>query len=299
MLEIQNFNYNTMKQKLFTFFIIIIFAYSCKSDLEGFKKLENGLRYKFIETNEGMPKPTIGDVLVIDISYKNKNGELVFSSAELERTYLRKLTEPTHPGGSLEDALAMMHVGDSAIFKINAANFYRFSEEFSQLPDNIDLKENYYFHIRLKEIMKKEEFDSFLVQKYHEDEETEMELLQKYLERFNIDETNYERGIYYIENKKGEGDLIKPGDMVEIYYTGKFIDGQIFDSNYGSSTLSFRVAMGHVIPGMDIGLQLMKQGGEATLIIPSRLAYGSQGSSGIMPYSTLIFDIEIINVQAI
>jgi FKBP-type peptidyl-prolyl cis-trans isomerase FkpA len=272
---------------------------SCKTDMEGFIELDNGLKYKFIEQNEGKSKPEIGDVLVLNLSYKNKDGEIVFESSELERTYLRKHTESTHPGGSLEDALAMMHIGDSAIFKINAANFYRFSEEFENLPDGIDPTEEYYFHIRLIEIMKKEEFDSFLMQKYHEDEDTELELLQNYLNRVNVDKESKVRGIYYVERKEGSGDLIKTGDMVEIFYTGKFIDGQIFDSNYGSSPLSFKVGMGHVIPGMDIGIQLMKPGGEAMLIIPSRLGYGAKGAVGIMPYSSLIFDIEIINVQAI
>ncbi len=283
-------------KKIYCFFWLFIILFSCTTDIDGYSRLDNGLRYKIVESDTNMPKAKIGDVLVIDLVYKNKNGEILFSSHALERTYLRKLTEPAHPGGSIEDALAMMHVGDSAIFKINAANFLRFSEEYANIPDDLDLNENYIFYVRLKEIMQHESFDSHLVAKYHEDEKIELELLDKYIKRANITVEPEISGIYYVEHEKGTGELIKRGDIVEIFYTGKFIAGNVFDTNYGKNPLQFSAGLGHVIRGLDIGIQLMRKGGKAMIIIPSRLAYGESGSIGILPYSTLIFEVEVVKV---
>lgn len=277
--------------------ILIILTSACKTDRDGFKNHESGLKYKFIEKNPGMPLPQIDEVLILDFTYTDSDGNIKYTSIGSNRDYLRKLEEPSHPGGSIEDALAMMHVGDSAVFKINAANFLRFSEEVENLSDGFDMKENYIFHIRLREIVKHDDFDSHLVAKYHESEEVEMELLDKYLKRTSTRVEPDEKGIYYIEQEAGQGEYIKVGNVVEIYYTGKLIDGRVFDTNLGKQPLQFRVGDGGVIPGLDLGIRKMKNKTSGTLIIPSRHAYGQRGTAGILPYSTLIFEIEVVNVH--
>ena len=275
----------------------ILFCFvACKYDKDGFAKTDKGLRYKIINSNQRMNKPELGDILVLDIIYKNSQDEVIFSSNDIDRKYLRKLTEAKHPGGSLEDALAMMHTGDSMIFKINAANFYKFSEEFESIPSHVLPEDDYIFYIKLKEILKQDNFNDHLVSKYHDSEETEMKLLEAYLEKASIQNEPSASGLYYIERKNGIGEKIKTGDLVEIYYTGKFIDGQIFDTNYGKKPLQFRVGFASVIRGLDEGIKNMKKGGEALLIIPSKLAYGAGGAGEIKAYSTLIFEIEVVNV---
>lgn len=278
--------------------VFFFFAFvSCKTDIEGFMTHDSGLKYKLIETNPGMPKPQIDDVVVLDFTYEDSNGKVVFTSMKSERDYLRRIIESQHPGGSIEEALKMMHIGDSAIFKINAADFLRFSEDYESLPTNFNMQEEYTFYIRLKEIMKHEDFDSHLVAKYHESEEVEMELLEKYLQRASIKVEPDEKGLYYIEEKKGVGNKIDVGDVVEIFYTGKLIDGRVFDTNLGRKPLQFRVGFGNVIPGLDLGIRYMRNKGKGVLIIPSRHAYGVRGGQGILPYSTLIFEIEVVNVH--
>ena len=80
-----------------------------------------------------------------------------------------------------------------------------------------------------------------------------------------------------------------------MHYNGTFLDGKVFDSSIGKQPATF--VLTNVIPGWIEGLQLMKKGGKSKLIIPSNLAYG-QGNQGIPPFSTLLFDVELIDIKS-
>jgi FKBP-type peptidyl-prolyl cis-trans isomerase len=128
-------------------------------------------------------------------------------------------------------------------------------------------------------------------------EEKELELIQEYLTKNNITTEPTASGLYYIETKAGDGLQAEAGDVVTVDYTGKFIDGEIFDSSIEYEPFSFTLGEGNVIKGWDEGIAYMKENGKATLIIPSSLGYGSYDYSSIPAYSTLIFDVELIDVQ--
>ncbi len=120
--------------------------------------------------------------------------------------------------------------------------------------------------------------------------------LQKYLDDNNITTQPEASGLYYIETTAGTGDNPVPGNTVSVHYTGKFLDGNVFDSSAGGNPIDFTLGVGQVIAGWDEGIALMKKGGKATLIIPSYLAYGSSGRGPIPPYSTLVFDVELVYI---
>ena len=127
--------------------------------------------------------------------------------------------------------------------------------------------------------------------------EEEMKLLNQYLADNQITAEPEASGLYYIETEAGTGLQPQQGDTVDVHYTGKLIDGTVFDTSVGGSPFSFALGTGFVIPGWDEGIAYMKEGGKATLIIPSNLGYRSTGTSSIPPYSTLIFDVELIDVR--
>ena len=102
-------------------------------------------------------------------------------------------------------------------------------------------------------------------------------------------------GLQYEVLQEGSGKQPKAEDFVTVHYTGKLIDGTVFDSSVErGEPATFGVTQ--VIPGWVEALQLMKEGAKYRLFIPSHLAYGPQGAGPIGPNQTLIFDVELIKV---
>jgi peptidyl-prolyl cis-trans isomerase A (cyclophilin A) len=104
-------------------------------------------------------------------------------------------------------------------------------------------------------------------------------------------------GLRYITQVEGTGRSPKATDTVKVHYTGKFLDGKVFDSSVQrGEPISF--GLNQVIRGWTEGLQLMKEGGKTIFYIPYQLAYGEQGYPGaIPPKSDLVFEVELIKVH--
>lgn len=103
-------------------------------------------------------------------------------------------------------------------------------------------------------------------------------------------------GLQYIVEKEGEGASPAATDEVTVHYTGKLLDGTVFDSSVSRGEPA-TFPLNRVIPGWTEGVQLMKEGAKYKFFIPSDLAYGPQGvPNAIPPHSTLIFDVELIKV---
>ena len=99
--------------------------------------------------------------------------------------------------------------------------------------------------------------------------------------------------------QKGSGTEAANGMSVSVHYTGKLTDGTKFDSSLDRGTpFTFTLGQGSVIKGWDQGVLGMMVGEKRTLTIPSELGYGSAGAgASIPPNATLIFDIELLDVQ--
>jgi peptidylprolyl isomerase len=111
--------------------------------------------------------------------------------------------------------------------------------------------------------------------------------------------TTTESGLQYVITEEGNGEKPQPGDVVQVHYTGMLADGTKFDSSLDrGEPIAFSLGTGQVIPGWDEGIGLMKVGDKCKLVIPPELAYGEQGSGGVIPpNATLIFDVELVGIQ--
>lgn len=105
------------------------------------------------------------------------------------------------------------------------------------------------------------------------------------------------QGVTVDERKAGSGPQAKKGSKLEMRYIGKLDDGKVFDSNKSGKPFSFKLGVGEVIKGWDVGLQGISSGGERRLIIPAHLAYGKKALPGIPANSKLTFDIKCIRVS--
>jgi FKBP-type peptidyl-prolyl cis-trans isomerase len=111
-------------------------------------------------------------------------------------------------------------------------------------------------------------------------------------------------GLKYTDTKTGDGTVAKSGSKVSVHYTGWLSDngakGKKFDSSVDrGQPFQFTLGAKQVIAGWDEGVAGMKVGGKRTLIIPPELGYGEGGGGGgvIPPNATLIFDVELLQVQ--
>jgi FKBP-type peptidyl-prolyl cis-trans isomerase FklB len=104
-------------------------------------------------------------------------------------------------------------------------------------------------------------------------------------------------GLQYIVLKEGSGNKPALSDRIRVHYTGKLIDGTIFDSSYNRNEPA-EFGVGQVIPGWTEAIQLMPVGSKYRVFIPENLAYGAQAPQGsaIKPFSTLIFEVELLEI---
>lgn len=143
------------------------------------------------------------------------------------------------------------------------------------------------------------------------------QVINKYFEELNKEllENNKKAGIAFLEEyaqqpgvivmpsgleykviKEGEGEIAGPEDKVRVHYTGKTIDGRVFDSSVQRGQPA-EFGVNQVIPGWTEALQLMPEGSKWEVVIPSDLAYGERGAGdSIAPNSTLIFEVELLKV---
>jgi FKBP-type peptidyl-prolyl cis-trans isomerase len=119
----------------------------------------------------------------------------------------------------------------------------------------------------------------------------------EYVEKTWPDAKKTMTGIRYIIQKEGEGDTPKPGDKVNVLYTGRLLDGKVFDQALDpNQPFTFRVRRDAVIEGWDQILQLMKRGEKRLVIIPPELAYGTRGQPPkIGRNQTLVFEMELLS----
>ena len=135
-------------------------------------------------------------------------------------------------------------------------------------------------------------------QKVETNKQQEGSLMKKYLNDKKITTSPTASGLIYIEKVKGTGAKASAGKKVKVHYTGTLLNGTKFDSSRDrNEPFEFTLGQGQVIKGWDEGIAMMNVGGKATLIIPSNIAYGERDMGTIPPFSTLVFDVELLGVN--
>ncbi len=280
-----------------------------KPEHPGYTKTASGLFYKDFVKGKNTVHPKVGERVTLQIVCKSEK-DCTLIDTRKGNGHLPLILRPSIYPGDVFEAVANMSAGDSTGFIIGAKDYFAKLERRSP-PAYIDSTSLLYFSIKLDKIESKETLE--LEQKVREEEQKaqkeeqrkqveiakagEPSFRQKYISENHINAKPLKSGLYLIETLKGSGPAIKPGQTVSVNYTGKYLNGKVFDtSDRTGKPIEFHVGKQEVIPGWDEAILLMKKGGKASLIIPSALAYGD-GGGRVLPYATLLFDIEIVDVK--
>lgn len=267
-------------------------------DMKGYKQTENGLYYRFEQQDKNAQQVQEGDVLVGEMTIRLDTTVLRTNVGRTERLMP---AIPTYDG-VLHEGIMMMHLGDKATFAIEADSMAKFMQP-NQMPPMYEKGKGmkFYYEINLQDIVTKEEFAAEQANYEAEMEKArtaEPELIANYVKENNIKVQPNADGLYVIVKKQGKGTKVAVGRQVAIHYTGRLIDGTVFDSSVGNEPLSYVVGQMGLIRGWEEGVMGQPEGTQLQLIIPSAMGYGPQGAGQMIPpYSTLIFDLDIVSVK--
>jgi FKBP-type peptidyl-prolyl cis-trans isomerase FkpA len=227
--------------------------------------------------------------------YSTQNDSVIFSTyTENMGPFQQTVSAPTFNGDPME-GYVMLGEGDSAIFLMPADSAFKNQPypPFAKKGDYIKIG------VSVLSIMSKEQYDNKKLAEAKLQTDMERATIEEYLAKNNLTAQQTASGLYYVVEKQGDGKRAQSGDSVTVNYTGKLLDGTVFDSslNPGRTPLTFPLGAGRVIKGWDEGIALFNVGGKGILIIPSPLGWGTHASGLIPANSVTIFDIELLKVE--
>ncbi len=284
-----------LAHKIALFLITVVTFLSCGEENK-FKVHESGLLYKVIKESENKKELNIGDYVELELRYMTETDSVLFNSKEFGGPLKMQLNSVSHQGGSFEDALLMMNPGDWYQFKIPTDSFYLYTKK--EYPP-AGISNLLLFDIKVIRQIPKEEIEKERQLFEEQMKQQEEIVLEQYIQDREIKAKPKESGLYFIETKRGKGSYPKQGDSLFVHYTGSLLNGKIFDSSYNrGEAFAFKLGAKDVIDGWEEGFKYMKKGGKALFVIPSALAYGKVGYSTIIPpYSSLLFEVELIEIK--
>ena len=293
---------NNMKKSLKVATMIVagtlMFVACNRGEMAGFKTTDHGLYYKFEKQDKSAQQVQDGDVIVGEMVVRFDSLETFSNVGHPDRILQAKRTFD----GDLYEGLLMMHIGDKAIFAIEADTLAKYLQPNQMPPTYVQGNGmKVFYEITLHDIVTKEEIEeeqnNFMTE-MQERQQNEPAEIEKYVKDNNITVKPTANGLYVVVKKKGNGAKVAAGKQVAINYTGRLLDGTVFDSSEGKEPLTYTVGQMSLIPGWEDGVKGQPEGSQLQLVIPSALAYGSRGNGRVIPpYSPLVFDLEIVSVK--
>jgi len=269
--------------------------FSCKRTTNGYEQTESGLEYKYLVKKDTSRQVKPKDYMVMNVKYYTENDSLLFSTESFSGKFRMKYKESSK-NGDINEALGMMHVGDSMSFKIDAKTFFTKTRHDS-CPKNL-IGTKIRFEIGLLEIQTEKDVQRLKQELSLHQQDKEATLLSDFINQNYPDCKPTKSGLYIIPQKVGKGPSPKAGNKVTVHYIAHFINGEIFTNSYRKNRpFEFTLGKQEVIEGLEEGLLTMKQGGKAIFVIPSKLAYGEEGRRPVPPNSTIIFEMELLSVK--
>lgn len=294
----------SMNSKLFFSLIwCSVISFQVFSQEKPFQKTPTGLKYLIHKSVPNAQKPATGDVVELNMVYRTADS-ILFDSRKGGQAFTHVLENPIFKG-DFNEALGLLGIGDSATFLIKADSFYLKTLHETKLPKFIKKGSDITFNVKLLSVtsnaayMRKQmEYLDELQSKATSSRNKEKELIKNYFVNNNLKPEEAPSGIYYITERVGNGISPVAGSTVVIDYRAYVMNGKEFESTIDLGIpLEFKLGGHTVIKGLEEAVLLMKKGGKATFIIPSNLAYNENEVGEIAPFSTLIYELELLDVK--
>lgn len=267
-----------------------------------------GAIVKILTSNPG-DKIKLNDVVTFQVVQKTDKDSVLFSTYAQGRA-VKIQVQASNNAGDLMDALTLLTTKDSALVKVPTDSIFKGHEE--QRPAFLPKGSNLVFTLKIDRVQSLQEAideKNAALEKLKNDE---IAASSKYIADHKLVVKTTPSGLKYFVTKPSIKRKPLTGDTLLVNYTGRFLDGKVFDSSVqadaqkgglnqpGRKYEPLQVVLGGgVIQGWTEALLLMNEGSKAQFIIPSSLGYGTEGYGDIPPYSTLVFDLELVKVRPI
>ena len=300
--------------KKMVFLLMCFVSVSAFSQIkDGFTKSENGVLYKVEKANPNGRAVKDGDIVVCN--YKIMFGDsLIFDNFNNPPIPTFRVSQQNRGfQGDMIDGLELMKEGEIFTFAFLSDSL----SKIQRMPAFVKNGDYGYYTVAISKLMSEEEFQAEQERMMAEQKKItdslqaiEMQVLVDYVRNngFSDIATN---GVYYKSTQEGKG--IKPAQdkKVKVHYVGKFLDGRVFDTSVESvakesgkydamrkyEPLEFTIGKRQMIPGFEEAVKMMSEGEKGVVVIPSRLAYGARQRGEIPPFSTLIFELELVETE--
>jgi FKBP-type peptidyl-prolyl cis-trans isomerase FkpA len=294
-----------MLNKIAFYILAATFIVACNNPSN--KNMIDGYEYIVHDKGTGQ-KVNVGDYVSFTLKIEDDKGNILqeASSEPLPAIQVPEGEVPKNPGSQVISLIAQSTIGDSLSLIMPKDSLK------NMLPPGQDSLKHLAYVMRLVRAQSKEDYEAEQ-EKIRQEAAAQAELLKARelevkdfvaevnasIKNGSADIQDAEQGLKYIMHEEGTGVQPKVGDKVQVLYYGTLDNGDMFDNAFSrGKEFEFTIGRGMVIKGWDLGIPLLKEGGKATLIIPSELGYGEAGAGANIPGgSTLHFYVELVKVN--
>ncbi|MCS6821085.1 MAG: FKBP-type peptidyl-prolyl cis-trans isomerase [Microscillaceae bacterium] len=199
----------------------------------------------------------------------------------------------TSDKGFMEEMLTRIFLGDSATYLVKSDDLFEALRK--KRPPFVPKGSLVKYIFKILKIQTYEEVELEKKERQFKLAQADDKIIAEYVAKNRIPAKRTYNGVWYVIDSVGTGDFARKSDIIEVNYTGKFLDGRVFvkRNNY-----DFPVGENFVLKGWEEFIVLLREGGKGMCILPSTLAHGEKGVEGLIPPNTpLIFEIEFLKIK--
>lgn len=280
-----------------TLLIVAIGCSNKSSKFPGFSITDSDIHYKLLSLGDGSIKPELSNFITVNVAYRTIKDSLFFQG-------LRKFQlNSKEVKGTIDECFTMLALGDSAAFYFPADSFFTRTLETS-LPKFIYKGDMMRVDIKMLEIQTEKQYElekEAFLHWINDFGDYEKVILKQYMVGEKLSIVPTASGLYFLPVSKTNGKSVAVGDTVTVHFEGRFFNNKIFDSTKKRNE-PFQFVYGQkwqVVEGLEEAIGMMKEGERSLFILPSKIAFGEQGSStGIIPpFTSVVFEVELIEVK--